>query len=450
VWRSLHAAAAQLLLADLSVLKGGLPWDSAEHWRLAGNDLEAINVLRACAQHSFEIGRPNDALATYERALALKASNEVRFELLQSALKTIWRGLNYRQASQLLEEFTRLRLNLGAPATVHDEYEILAFAQTLHSDQDPRHNIPRLLECITSTEATDYHRGAAACQLLMIADLAKDLELAEFAFGSTLNLSAEGVHRDLAHLEYHTCFGSAKNAKALADAFPRRVVGDIPREVGSLINAGYAYVRIGRAVEARSTLLRALGGARSNNLISAEIYALLFLGQLCWNTQSLDECKEWYRTLSELLAHHGDAAPVICDYALLGARLALSDQEFRRAEELIERLRDCPQAQLASPRMQLLSCQLDLARAAGLNRDSDQDVAELLALHAGAKSLGGQDEIVLTLWHELRARDRHNEAAELLAVYATVRRHDYPIRTELSGRETSPNSPHSVLVPVTT
>src|SRR5205823_2827309 len=114
---------------------------------------------------------------------------------------------------------------------------------------------------------------------------------------------------------------------------------------------------------------------------------------------------------------------------LLGARLALLDQEFRRAEEFIERLRDCPQAQLASPRMQLLSCRLDLARAAGSNCDSDLDFTELLALHAGAKSLGGQDEIVLTLWHELRARDRHNEAAEALAVYSAVRRQDYPIRT---------------------
>jgi len=431
VKQMMHAAAASVLQQEIvSNAAGRLPWDCAEHWRLAGNDDRAIEVLRACAQRALEIGRPEDALETYRRALVLRSSPQNRLEILESALGTIWSGLNFTDARELLQNRKTVRAGLNLPVHVHDVYEILEFAHVLHSDGDPRVSIDRLRRCLTANSATAEHRAAAATQLLMIADLDRDVELAHFAFQHTDHPSRESVPQILRHLVYETCFGDREKARWAASDMAARLPlfghSNSPRLVGLLYDIGYAYYRIGEEVLARHYLTEALELAIRNEMITGQIHVLRGLALLCWSACQVDECRHWYRELSRFESHDAFAAAGSEPF-IIGARLATHDGRISEAARLIDQGRSVPQSRLNCPRMLLLACEIGLRYASGNGSCSDSELANLASFHARARQLGEHDEIVLVLLNALSARDRKVEARGLLEEYLQHRREGFAI-----------------------
>ena len=431
----LHAAVAAILQQDIDASSAGhLPWDCAEHWRLSGNDELAIEVLRDCAQHALEIGRPEDALETYERALVLRSSAHTRLEILESALSTIWSGLNFMDARGLLEQLQSVRAELGMPAEIHDVYEILGFAQVLHSDSDPRINVERLRCCITKDRATSEHRAAAASQLLMIADLARDVELASFAFQQSYHPMDESVIHIHRHLVYETAFGDRERAQSIASkmAANLHVYGqaNVARLVGLLYDIGYAYYRVGEATAASDYLTQAYEAALRYETIGGQIQSLTALCLLSWSIDQVDDCRGWYDRLRKFESHKG-LAMAGCDYFIVGARLAINDGRLADASLHIERGRRLPQAQLDFPRMLLLACELRLRSAEGRRSCSDSEFAELLRFHMRARTLGEHDEIVLVLIDALIARGDEATAVNLLSEYVLRRREKFELRGAL-------------------
>ena len=139
-YRVMHAAAATLLQGEWTSAGGGsIPWDCAEHWRLApGDDKNAVAALRSCAHLSMEMGRPSDALITLKRSLYLNTSDISRLEIIEDALAALWLGVNWTQSGELIPELKRLRTRLGRPASQHDKTELVELSLALHSDGDPR------------------------------------------------------------------------------------------------------------------------------------------------------------------------------------------------------------------------------------------------------------------------------------------------------------------------
>src|SRR5438874_7550384 len=181
VYRAMHAAAAELLQKECNPAQAGsLPWDCAEHWRVAENHLQAISVLRDCARRALEIERPSDALATLKRALELNAPDTTRLAIVEAALTTVECGTNWSEAANLLAELRTLRARLGGRPVGHERFEITECARSFHAGEDPRVNVLRLRNCATAFEATELHRLSAARQLLMIAEITLDRSLAEF------------------------------------------------------------------------------------------------------------------------------------------------------------------------------------------------------------------------------------------------------------------------------
>jgi tetratricopeptide (TPR) repeat protein len=430
VFRLLHAAAAELLQRDISAVAGWLPWDCAEHWALAGEATKAISVLRACAQRAFEIGRPMDALATYRRALSLEANDSTRVELIEKTLDTFWSGINFSEAQELLAERKRLRLRIGLPAAAHDSYEMLEFASSLHSDRDSLCDATRLRECLTSEDASVTHRVHAAEQLIMRADLTVDTALAESAFESVRALRAEPIDRAFCSLLYHASFGNVQIAQESADELIDLFGEDLRRQIVLLLDVGYAQFRIGNCIDARRRLLQALAGARRNEMRSAEMYALLFLAQLTWSIEQIDESRVWHRSLTDLVSRSG-ATGITCDYAILGARIAIHDAVFEEARRFIDLGRACPQALADLPRMLLSACEIELQLATG-GEYSDTELKDLLSLHHRARGLGGQDEVITALVRALTSRGCLRDAASLTNEYFLHRRSGgFPLRTEL-------------------
>ena len=426
VKQMLHAAVAAVLQQDIDGANAGhLPWDCAEHWRLAGDDEQAISVLQTCAQRASEIGRPEDALETYKRALDLRCSPRIRLEILANAFKNIWYGLNFANARELLQQLWVVRTDLKLPTHVHDEYEILDFAQTLHSDRDPRVNIEPLRRCITEQSATLDHRIMAATQLVMIADLDRDIGLASFAFEHSYRLAPESFLGLIHHLVYETCFGDRERARKLATEMAANLSQygkpNATRLVGILYDVGYAFYRVGDGRLARRYLTEALELAVRSEMIAAQVQILSGLSLLSWSAGAIDECHRWHGELRRFEAHRA-VALAGCDYFIIGARLAIHDGRHTDASLITERGRRLPQAQLDCPRMQLLACQVSCRAADGQRACSESEFAELLEFHTRAIDLGEQDDIVLVLLSTLMARGEKIEAEKLLSEYMRRRR----------------------------
>jgi DNA-binding SARP family transcriptional activator/tetratricopeptide (TPR) repeat protein len=435
VHRALHAAVADILQTEISADNTGrTPWDCAEHWRLAGNNERAVDLLRSCAHRLFEVGRPNDALETYTRALALEARAECRLDLILRALNTVWYGMNFLDARSLLGELRDTRTKLGLPIDVHDKYEILEFAQCLHSDQDPRSNIDRLRRCVTSESLDAEHPAMAAGQLLMIADLARDADLAKFAFEATRESITHGCSGKLRELVYETCFGDPKQALRVANdlltTLPNSSPLNAPRHVGITTNIGYAHYRVGSAVEARKYLIESREVARRNGMIDAEIHVLDLLTQLAWSIGDVDQCREWHCLLGQLRTHDGFRG-VVCDYCIYGARVATVEGRFEDAERLIAEGRMRSQAKLDSPRMMLLASEMQLRFATGRAVGSESEMSELLSYHLRARHLGEQDDILIAMLHCLTERGALSRAESLFHEYVDQRRERAPIPLRL-------------------
>jgi tetratricopeptide (TPR) repeat protein len=433
VLRGLHATAAELIQREVDPSHAArLRWDCAEHWRIAGNHAQAITVLHECAQIAIEIGRPADALKTYRHALMLNSTDDVKLDLVERALDAVWFALDFAQSEDLLTLRGSLRARLRVPPATHDSYEILAFARILHNDGDPLSVVAQLRECVKCETASVRHRLAAARQLIIIADLTIDPNLAAGTLQAIRDVGPPTVGHEHVEMMFHTCFGKAERARALASKIASKCTTDLPQDIGLLLTVGYAQSRLGYFDAAHETLLRALYGARRNEMISVEMHATLFFSKLYWNAERLSECREWFHQLTDLLSRNS-APEILADYCVLGARLAARDALYASAQEFIERARQCRQTCLELPRLLLGACSIDVHIQALEQPCSEWELNDLLVLHMRAQRLGAQDEVATALVRALLAQDRSTEAILLLESYARNRRADgFRVRADLA------------------
>ena len=433
VKRALHISAAELLQEEFEPSEpGSLPWDCAEHWRLADDHRQAIKVLRSCATRAVDLGRPTDAFATLKRALTMNAPDALRLELVESALDLLWLGVNWAEASDLLPERKRLRATLGLPSDPHDNYESLEYGAFVQGDLgDPRRNIPALRRCIVAKEADSQHRLAAARHLLMIAELTLDADLAAVAFRASRSLEADSARQMLCDLLYHTCFGDAGTAAKIAEALVAFAVEDHPTQVVWLLNAGYAQYRIGSSDTAEATLQRGLEGSRRYRSLSREMEASLLLARLYWSNERFADSQYWHRHYSELQKRNDDQH-VLGEHSVLGARLALRDHDVELAKWYLDRAKTHDHAKLDLPRLFLKAADIELLVASGSTELLSGYLDEALDLYSRARNIGCQDDVVLSLLKAQELLGRHGQATALLGEYVgRYRRDGFSVPTAL-------------------
>ena len=422
VFRAMHAAAATLLQREWTSYRvGSIPWDCAEHWRLAGDDENAVAALRGCAHRSMEMGRPSDSLITLKRALCFNTSDSTRLEIIEDALAALWLGVNWTQGSELVQESKRLRARLGRESTQHDKAELVELSLAMHSDGDPRDNVERLSECMTTETSTLGHKLFAARHLIMVAELILDRELADFAFRSISDLEPGGYWLAFSQMLYHTVFGETTLVPELIERL--EPVVELPRLLVVLLNIGYAQYRVGNCADAESTLLRAVESSQHFEIASAEMHAVLLLARMYSSIGQVNRSEMWHRRFTELLARNQDPN-VFWEHAVLGARLATVRKDFDEARRYIEVAHRCNQTALDLPRLSVLACETDLRIAEGQQACSDSELENFLSLHLRARNLGLQDEVTLALLRVLEQRGQPERALWLLQRYITDYRRD--------------------------
>jgi hypothetical protein len=240
VKRALHAGVAELLESEFATSQGGSAlWDCAEHWRLAGNERRAIAMLRDCAERLIEVGRPKDALVTVERALGMNATDTERLSLFDCGLEALWLGMNFERAAEFLRQRKQLLLKLDLPLRSHNIPELLELVLSRHDDPSSLDNIERLQRCLTAAEANDLHRLNAARQLMMIAELRLEPNLAHMAWATASRLAPGTRSRLATELLYHTCFGDPQSALTTIRNLLAESRFQLSTQPGLLLNAAY-------------------------------------------------------------------------------------------------------------------------------------------------------------------------------------------------------------------
>ncbi|MFL5613531.1 MAG: ATP-binding protein [Gemmatimonadaceae bacterium] len=435
VLRALHAAAARLLQLDAQRHpSSSLPWDCAEHWRLANEPSQAVNVLRACAQGILEVGRPMDALQTFRRALALPSNDKAtRLDLLERAAMAAAYSAYWSALPELIAEVKQLRTEMNRSAFEHDGVEILEMILPYHLDGDPRINISRLQECTKCESADPLHRIAAARHLIAVGELTLTRELADDAYVAVGHEGVGSMERDLCDLLYHTCFGSASDANSAATMLVDKAFASLPKGLAYALNAGYAQYRVGDSDEAAETLLRGYDAAKRSGSCSAQVIAALLLARLAWSRGRVEDSKVWLRRYMNLNSSYPQI-DAIGDGWILGARLAIEDGRLDEAGTMIGQARQSHQASLALPKLLIGSCEIQLRLARKDAPCTDDELREFLSLYERAKSLGCQDEVVLALVQALEYRGAESDAKSLLGGYlSTARRDGFPLLRRLAA-----------------
>jgi tetratricopeptide (TPR) repeat protein len=431
VHRAMHSAAARLLQGESTPFSAGsLPWDCAEHFHLAGEDSNAIAVLRACAKRAIDIGRPSDALATLKRALTFEAPDEIRLEIVESALATLWFAINWADGIDLVPELKQLRGRLGRSVDPHDKFELLELTAAMHSDGDPRVNVSQLLRCLTSQDASREHKLCVARHLIAVAELTMDQRLANFAYEGMKELIPSSFWQALSDVFYHTCFGDATKVRELATALEKEI--DLPRLIAVQLNIAYAQFRVGSCSEAERLAIQGLQVAQRLEILSAEMHCSLLLARLYWSLERIEESEKWHEHFASVLARNSDR-DILWEFYVQGARLATRGRRYAEAQKYIDLARSCVQALLDLPRLCITACEIELRLAMGEESCSDEELREFLSLHLRARNLGCQDEVTLSLLRVLSVRGQTALAATLYESYVTTFRRDgFPIRTELA------------------
>jgi tetratricopeptide (TPR) repeat protein len=435
VARALHAAVAELLESEFQTAQGSSAlWDCAEHWRMAGNEHRALALLRDYAERLIEVGRPTDALATAERALTLDASNAERLALVDCALEALWLSMNFQRAAELLGERRRLLLDLDLPLRSHDIPELLELVLSRRDEPNARDHITKLRRCLTAPEANDLHRLNAARQLMMIAELRLEPELAHTAWGSISRLASGTRSRLATELLYHTCFGDPGVALTTVKDLLAEPRFQLSAQPGLLLNVAYALYRVGSPEEAETSARNLAQLGEETGDLPLRARAHLLLARLFSSTGRLVECEASYGDAQSLF---GDGVPLdlVNEHCVLGARLALRDGRAELARVYVERgLRD-RHAAFELPRLLIRCCAVELRIAVGEVPCTADELTELISLHKRARGMGCQDEVMLAVVHALEAAGRADEGEQLLQEYVDEYRRDgFPLNGELLVR----------------
>jgi len=423
VLRALHASAAEILEGERNfAYSGSLRWDAAEHWRLSGNDRQAIDSLRLCATNAVRIGRPGDAVATYLHALTLTAVDETRLDLIERALGHLQHVVDHKDAARLFVERKDIRTRLGLPYPVHDDLEVGEFGKDFYLGNEPTENIPRLKCCVTEADASSRHRLAAARQLLMIAEMTADRPLAEFAHESTRDLEPGVVWQAFTEMLFHTCFGHPNIARSLAAQ-----VFEYKQDDRSILpyslNSAFAEYRIGNWQVAEFRFLRSMRLALDAHVVVGQMHAAMGLARLYWSLGRLEDAKLWQDKFAMIFEDVGDAE-LVWEHNLLASRIALREKQSSKAQFHLEKARGSAFATLGVPALSLAACDIEFNMLTGCEPCDKTTLAQLLEGHRRARSIGLHDEIMYALASALRWYARETEAANLVDDYLRFHRRD--------------------------
>jgi DNA-binding SARP family transcriptional activator len=343
-----HRCIAEMLEREASEGHSpGLLWDCGEHWLSSGNVARAVEVMRGCAKHSVDIGRPREAAESLQRAAEI-ASGDLRIELARESVRL---AAVPSERDVVIRGLEILR-DAGVPSA-HDDIEIAdlvihSFIGSGTSDQ-----IGRLRRCLEDTDSTPEHRLQLSLPLIAFCAQHGKQALAREAFELlTPLLQPSGDPTTLHALQflliYHTSFGDIDEADRLARQMLRRTDWPVEQQADACRKAGIALWRCGKLEEAIDAFTNGCALAESTGLARLDFVTALMASSLSSDLGDTRGYRAWLdraekigdripslRANFEYLILRTDIASATCDLTVLsglyskGIELGIPDDNER-------------------------------------------------------------------------------------------------------------------------
>jgi hypothetical protein len=337
--RLLHRRIAAVLETELGAAESATTlWNCAEHWAAAAEHDRAFSLLRKCADHARDIGRPGAAAEILLRVASMHIDADTRIGALQEAIRLAKAAHEHDLVLLGISHLRQLE-----PFARHDDIELAELHALSVTHRDSSDYEQRVLVYLESGTASADHRVRAGLAALQYADNHAKPGLAKRVAAAVSDADLNAVDNILA-LEYELVFNAAFGDAAKSATIARQLqvlADDIPgaRGAGLRFNAVIALLHAGAVEEAFAGCERAyeLGrncGAIKLQLSAAVQLAVILVDQgrpadsLVWRerTQSLLEAYPRQLDGFEAYAHE-------IDFCLLEGNIARAQAVLRRCEE---------------------------------------------------------------------------------------------------------------------
>lgn len=249
-----HRRIAELLESESRKTQSpALLWDCGEHWLASGDSVRAIEVIRECARHSVDIGRPREAAQLLQRAAQI-ASGELRVGLARESVRLAHIG---SEVDVILRGVEIVRAAGVPPA--HDELEVAELIANSFLGPSTEETIVQLRHCLDDADSTLEHKLEVSVPLVVFCAQHQREALAHEAFDVLAPLFEQSgkllLFRSLQFfLIYHANFGDPSEAIRIARDLVARTDWPIEQRADAHRHAGYGLWRCGLPREALATL----------------------------------------------------------------------------------------------------------------------------------------------------------------------------------------------------
>ena len=431
-----HHRAAKILEEELRAGSESVEivWDSAQHWRSAGQSALAEPLIHDCIQHLLTIGLFDDAARLLQAFLSDAPAGGHRASLLyEMGVLEMSRG----QTQRALAAFQQARVESVRPPEPGSDIAILIIdAEWRQAIITSREAVGAWRSCVAATGASIASRLRAATNMLILADYLCDDRLDAEAFDIVTQLRRQAIDP------------KSRSELLRAQTLHEFFVGNIDHALEYVMQL----VAEARALRSSLALSKALTWcaqvSRRAGLVDLSRTQLLEAIQLTDARYSPDICAHSRVALALLELYHGDlhraaslvdeveaalndpssaASPVREDDMVLRAKIELEMGNADKVAGTIAQI-DMRVYRARAPKAAIQAVAVS-ARAKvhlGLPVD-DAAFDELLMMHLAHRHRSFQDYVALVVYELLVARNRNVEASRLLREYFEAYRIDrYP------------------------
>jgi len=336
----LHMRIASVL--EIELLGTAAPavlWSCAEHWTAAGDHQRAFGLLRKCADHARDIGRPGSAAEILVRSASMQVQPDARVEALKEAVRLAKIAHEHDFVLFVTEQLRRID-----PLGYYDDVELAELHSLGLSFRDLGGYEQRVLAYLESSETRPDQRVRAGLAALQYADINGCIGVATRVGRAISASDLEAVDEILAlqyRLVYETAFGDLADGVSIARKL-KILAMDIPGAVGLGLrfNAAVALLRAGATAEASRDCLSIYELCRECGALKLQMSAALQIAILLVDRGRFDESIPWRNRAQSLVQENNqlldgfEAYVHEIDFCIVEGNSAQAQELFRRCEEL--------------------------------------------------------------------------------------------------------------------
>src|SRR5687768_15352503 len=404
-------------------------WACAFHWHHAGDRDRALSVVRSCAEHLLEVGLPQAASDTLDRALEYCSTDEQRLSVLTRQVHALQMAGQWTRSKEVLVRCRQIRTRATPTSNQHDAFEIMLYDASYRTSLDLLSLLPEITSCVQCPDASTEQRVQAGVMALKIATDIDPLLLDSIyreIEPLIAKLDARDSNRAEAEMVFHAIRGDGELAIAAAQVLidTARESKDPVRLSRALTNAANSHRINGSLEDAEECLYEALDCCTKHHMVDRArltmqqlVRTRLTRGDIVSAREILEQSKALPATAENLVGAE--------EQHLLEIRLSLHEGNVARAAAEFSLLQKVSSIYTPSRRAAQLALEVRVRLEQGVVAETLRPlVSELEKIHTTLWAIGLQDLEAESLFIALDALGERERGTVLLKEYLTKQRRE--------------------------